>query len=129
VSADDDRSGAVRTFRIDRIEAVERTGAVVSPSEQELPRPGDWFADGSVRRATVRLGPTARWVVERYPVDEVSAPDTDGWVTARLPVASETWLVRTMLRLGPDAEIVEPVSHRDLARRAAAGLLARYRRS
>ena len=129
VSADDDRSGAVRTFRIDRIEAVERTGAVVSPSEQELPRPGDWFADGSVPRATVRLGPMARWVVERYPVDEVSAPDADGWVTARLPVASEAWLVRTMLRLGPDAEIVEPVSQRDLARRAAARLLARYRRS
>ncbi|HSJ90539.1 MAG TPA: WYL domain-containing protein [Ilumatobacter sp.] len=129
VSADDDRSGAVRTFRIDRIEAVERTGEIVAPSDQELPRPGDWFSDGTVPRATMRLGPAARWVVERYPVDEVSEPDTDGWVTARLPVASDTWLVRTMLRLGPDAEIVEPAGHRELARRAAADLLVRYRRS
>lgn len=129
VSADDDRSGAVRTFRIDRIEAVERTGAVVTPSDAELPRPGDWFADGSVPRATVRLAPAARWVVERYPVDEVSEPDAAGWVTARLPVASDAWLVRTMLRLGPDAEIVEPDDDRDLARAAAAQLLARYRRS
>lgn len=129
VSADDDRSGAMRTFRIDRIEEVERTGAIAPVSEHELPRPGDWFADGSVPRATVRLAPGARWVIERYPVDEVSEPDAAGWVTARLPVASDTWLVRTMLRLGPDAELVEPERHRGLARQAAADLLARYRRS
>lgn len=129
VSADDDRSGEVRIFRIDRIETVERTGATVAPSDRELPRPGDWFADASVPRATIRLGPAARWIVERYPVDEVGEPDASGWVTARLPVASDTWLVRTMLRLGPDAEIVEPESHRDLARRAAGDVLARYRRS
>ncbi|MFP5486846.1 MAG: helix-turn-helix transcriptional regulator [Acidimicrobiia bacterium] len=129
VSADDDRSGEVRTFRIDRIEAAERTGVTAEPSDRELPRPSDWFADGSVPRATIRLGPAARWVVERYPVDEVSDPDADGWVTARLPVASDTWLVRTLLRLGPDAEVVEPTELRELARRAAGDLLARYRRS
>lgn len=129
VTADDDRSGAVRTFRIDRIEAVERTGEVVAPSGQELPRPGDWFTDGTVPRATVRLGPAARWVVERYPVDEVSDPDGDGWVTARFPVASDTWFVRTMLRLGPDVEIVEPAGHADRVRAVADELLARYRRS
>jgi proteasome accessory factor C len=129
VSADDDRSGAVRTFRIDRIEAVERTGAIVAPSDAELPRPGQWFADATVPRLTVRLGPAARWVVERFPADEVSEPDADGWVTARLPVASESWLVRTMLRLGPDAEIVESDGHGELVRRAAVDVLARYRRS
>jgi proteasome accessory factor C len=129
VTADDDRSGEVRTFRIDRIEAVEPTGSIVAASGRELPRPGDWFADGSVPRATVRLAPSARWVVERYPVDEVSDPDADGWVTARLPVASDTWLVRTMLRLGPDAELVEPAAHRESVRGAAAAVLARYRRS
>lgn len=127
VSADDDRSGALRTFRIDRIESLERTGGTVTPSDRELPRPGDWFADGSIPRVTVRLGPPARWVIERYPVDEVSDPDPDGWVTVRLPVASEPWLVRTLLRLGPDAEVVEPESYRELAPRAAAGVLARYR--
>ena len=129
VSADDDRSGALRTFRIDRIEEAERTGAIAAPPEHELPRPGEWFADGSVPRATVRLAPAARWVVERYPVDEVSEPDAAGWVTARVPVASDTWLVRTMLRLGPDADLVEPQHLRDLARQAAVDVLARYRRS
>lgn len=129
VTADDDRSGEVRTFRIDRIETVSRTGAIAAPPERELPRPGDWFVDGSVPRATVRLAPAARWVVERYPVDEVSEPDDGGWVTVRLPVASDTWIVRTLLRLGPDAEVIEPEHLRELARRAAADLLARYRPS
>lgn len=128
VSADDERSGEQRTFRIDRIESVERTGRTTEPSDRELPRPGDWFADGSVRRATVRLAPGARWLLERNPVDEVSEPDAEGWVTARLPVASDGWWERTLLRLGADAEVVDPADDSDLAARVAARVLERYRR-
>ena len=103
VSADDDRSGEVRTFRIDRIESIEPTGEAVPPGDDPLPTPGTWFADGSVRRATIRLAPQARWVIERYPVDSVSDPEPDGWVTVQLPVASEHWLRCTMVRLGTGA--------------------------
>jgi proteasome accessory factor C len=126
VSADDDRSGELRTFRIDRIESSESTGVVVGPGDRPLPTPGDWFTDGSVRRATIRLAPGARWVIERYPVDDVGAPDANGWVTVRLPVASEQWLVRTLVRLGPDAELIEPIELIGAAHRAAAAVLARY---
>jgi proteasome accessory factor C len=129
VSADDDRSGSVRTFRVDRIVRMQPTGRTVAPSDAPLPTPGAWFNDESVRRAVIRLAPGARWVVERYPRDAVSAPDADGWVTATMPVASEQWLVRTLLRLGPDAEIVEPVEWRHLAAATAGTVLARYRRS
>jgi proteasome accessory factor C len=128
VSADDDRSGQVRTFRVDRILRAEPTGRTVAPSEAPLPTPGTWFADESVRRAVLRLSPAARWVVERYPHDDVpSRPDADGWVTVRMPVASEQWLVRTMLRLGPEAELVEPEELRDVVAAAADRVLARYR--
>ena len=129
VSADDDRSQSVRTFRLDRIQSADTTGRVVAASDAPLPTPGAWFDDESVRRAVVRLSPSARWVVERYPADEVSAPDESGWVTARLPVASEQWLVRTLLRLGPDAELVDPAEWRALVAAAAERVLARYRRS
>jgi proteasome accessory factor C len=129
VSADDDRSGEVRTFRIDRILRVEATGSSVAPSDVPLPTPGAWFADESVRRALVRLSPAARWVVERYPVDEVSDPDAEGWISVRLPVASEQWLVRTLLRLGPEAELLDPAEWRELVVAAADRVLARYRRS
>ena len=127
VSADDDRSGEVRTFRLDRIEHLGATGEIATPSDRELPTPGEWFTDASIARVTLRLAPAAHWITERYPVDEVSAPDGDGWVTARMPMASERWFVRTMLRLGPDAEIVDPVGTGEPVRAAAAAILARYR--
>ena len=129
VSADDDRSGEVRTFRIDRIESAEPTGESVGAGDQPLPTPGDWFADGSIPRATVRFGPSARWVIERYPVDQVSEPDDDGWVTVQLPIVSEHWLRCTLVRLGTGAELLEPARWRPIGTDAAGSLLERYRRS
>jgi proteasome accessory factor C len=129
VSADDDRSGEVRTFRLDRIVSAVPTGAVVAPSDAPLPVPGRWFDDESVQRAVIRLAPEAAWVIERYPVDEVGEPDASGWRTVRLPVASEQWLVRTMLRLGPNALLVQPAELQARVRAAADRVLDRYRRS
>ncbi|MEO6653653.1 MAG: WYL domain-containing protein [Ilumatobacteraceae bacterium] len=129
VSGDDDRSGEIRTFRIDRIESVEPTGRHPEASDSQLPTPGSWFTDGSIPRVTVRLGPSARWVVERFPVDSVSDADADGWVTATLPIASEPWFARTMVRLGPDAVVVEPSGWGSIGRDAATRVLAHYRRS
>jgi proteasome accessory factor C len=128
VSADDDRSGEVRTFRVDRIEAMEATGeAAGQQAIGELPTPGEWFTDASIPRVTLRLAPPAHWIVERYPADEVGEPDADGWLTARLPVASQRWFVRTMLRLGPNAEVLEPAGVVDEIGAAAARVLERYR--
>jgi proteasome accessory factor C len=127
VHADDDRSGEVRTFRVDRILAVEPTGRIAEPSSNGLPTPGAWFADASVRRVVLRLSPAAAWVIERYPVDTVEDPDDTGWRTVTLPVASEHWLVRTLLRLGPEAELVEPTELRRLVAAAAGRVLANYR--
>jgi proteasome accessory factor C len=129
VSADDDRSGDLRTFRVDRIESLQPTGHVVGPTDRELPAPGSWFDDGSVPRAVLRLAPSARWVIERFPVDSVSDADGKGWVTVTLPVASMQWLARTLVRLGPDAELLEPADWRGLGSATAARLLERYRRS
>ncbi len=129
VSADDERSGEVRTFRLDRIERFAPTGETPGASDRPLPTPGEWFTDASIARVTVRLAPAAQWITERYPVDEVSAPDDRGWVTARLPLASERWFVRTMLRLGPDAQVIDPPGGDAPVRDAAAAMLARYRSS
>jgi len=129
VTADDDRSGEVRIFRIDRIESIEPTGETPPPSDDPLPVPGAWFADGSIPRVTVRLGPQARWVVERYPVDRVDGPDADGWVTATFAVVSEPWFTRTLVRLGAQAEVLEPDEWQATARRATERVLDRYRRS
>jgi len=125
VIAADDRSGEQRTFRVDRISELVPTGETV-PVTGELAAPGHWFADGSTPRVTVRVAPAARWVFERFPVDEVSPPDTDGWVTARLPVASERWLARVLVTAGPDIELLDPGDFAGTAPTAARRILARY---
>jgi proteasome accessory factor C len=127
VTATDDRTATLRTFRLDRIESLEATGELGEPTDEPLPEPGRWFLDGGMPRVTVRLAPAARWVIETYPVDDVGEPDADGWVVARLPVASDRWLERVLVRLGDRAEVVEPARYAELGRAAAARILASYR--
>jgi proteasome accessory factor C len=122
VLADDDRSGSRRTFRIDRLESVERTGRTV---DVELAAPPErFFDDVDVPRATIRVSPNARWVLDRYPVDEVEDLD-GGWAQVRFPVASERWLARLLIRLGPDAQLIEPLDEHP-ASALARDVLARY---
>jgi proteasome accessory factor C len=127
VVAHDDRSGEVRTFRVDRIESVVDAGPAEVAAPEELPMPGEWFAEGDVARATLLVGPEGRWVIERYPVDAVSEPDDLGRCTVRLPVTSERWLERLLVRLGPAVSLLEPESMRNLAERAATRVLTNYR--
>jgi proteasome accessory factor C len=126
VVAHDERSAALRTFRLDRLVEVESAGFAEAVSTEELPRPGEWFADAAVPRATLRLAPAARWVAERYPVDEVSA-ENDGWLTVVLPVASDRWLERLLLRLGPNAHVEAPAHLAGHGRVAAQRILSVYR--
>jgi proteasome accessory factor C len=126
VGGDDHRSGEYRTFRTDRIESLERTGRFDEPDDADAPPSSvAWSADESLPRVTVRLAPAARWVVEQYPVDSTrSLPG--GAVEATFAVLSERWLERLLVRAGTDAEVVEPAHYRQLGRRAARRLLARY---
>jgi proteasome accessory factor C len=125
VVADDERSGERRTFRIDRIESIEATGEHGEPDCGEPGAVGEWFADGGLPRVTLRLSAAATWVTERYPVDGI-VELADGTIEARFPVASERWLERLLVRLGNDAEVVEPARWRTLGRDAAGRLLRRY---
>lgn len=128
VLADDDRSGERRTFRVDRMTSIEETGEpadAVDPGE--LPPAGEWFVDGSIPRATIRLPVAMLGVVDRYPIDEISEPDDAAMVTVVLPVVNQHWLATTLLRLGSAAEVIAPVEWVDLRQRAARDLLNVYR--
>ena len=128
VVADDERSGERRTFRLDRIEHLERTGRT-DPIDEEVEAPESFFADADVPRARLRLAPPARWVLDQYPVDSVNElRRPKGWVEVVLPVASQRWLSRLLVRLGPDARVVEPRIAAAEAGDLAAAMLARYRR-
>lgn len=125
VVADDDRSGERRTFRIDRIETLEATGRRV-PTDVPASAPEAFFLDADLPRAILRLSPAGRWVAEQYPVDEVREVAPPGWVEVTMPVASERWLSRLLIRLGPDAEVVSPQRARTAAADMARSILARY---
>jgi proteasome accessory factor C len=124
VWADDSRSGTRRSFRVDRIEAAARTGHTFQPDP--TPPPAAWFEQG-VPEATLLLPPAAAWLTEQYPVRSVRSLD-DGTLEVRLPVATERFLERLLVRAGPGARVLEPPELVDVGRRAAARLLARYER-
>jgi proteasome accessory factor C len=124
VLAEDGRSGERRTFRIDRIEAIEPTGMVVA-SAPDVVAPTGFFDDPDVPRAVVHLAPDALWVVEAYPTDE-ARPVGDGWTEVRLPVANDRWLARLMIRLGPSIRLIDPPVA-PITRELARTMLAHYR--
>jgi proteasome accessory factor C len=125
VLADDLDAAAERTFRIDRIEALHPTDETV-PVRDVAP-PTQWFsADEDVTSVEIVLSPGASWVAERYPVTSVH-PEPDGSVRVVLPVRSERWLARLLLRLGPDARVVAPHDWAGLAAARASSVLALYR--
>ena len=109
VLADDARSGARRTFRVDRIEELSPDRTACSDRGVRgrtvgllrrcrcSPRRAPAGARGAVDRRGVsgRLGAAAR----RSPA---------GWVEVRLPVTSDRWLSRLLIRLGPAVVAVEP---------------------
>lgn len=129
VDADDDRSGERRTFRIDRIESASPTGRTIPPPADAGTPLGEiaFFDDPALPRAVVRIAPGAGWILDQYPHDEardLSRPR--GWREVRLPIASERWLARLVVRLGPDVKVIEPRSLVESSERLAGEIAANY---
>jgi proteasome accessory factor C len=127
VVADDPAAGGQRTFRVDRIEAASVTGEPFERRPVTPPTETGWFADSpEVRRVTLVVPASGAWVAEAYPLDEAE-PLADGRVRVVLPVVSDRWLARLLLRTGPGTEVLDPPELADVGREAATRLLARYR--
>jgi len=73
----------------------------------------------------LRLRPAARWIAEYYATTEVEEQD-DGGVEVTLPARQLGWVARLLLRVGDDADVVEPAELLEEARRLARETLARY---
>lgn len=114
-----------RTFRVDRIVAARPLDEAAAPAPADAGRPSFAPADTDPR-VTVELAPAARWVVETYPVEAVEVVD-DGALRVTMAVGSLGFLESLLVRLGPDARVVEaPDELRDAGARAARRALARY---
>lgn len=115
----------VRTFRLDRVMALKIDDATFAPVAQ--PDAGTFAASEDDIRVTLELDPSAAWVAEAFPVEEVEKTGTTLRVT--LAVSSLIWLERLLLQLGTQARVVAAVPDLppDLVPAAAKKILDRYR--
>ncbi len=127
VVAWDHRADDERLFRADRIRRATRTGERFEP--RGLAGAGRALYTPTERDVRVRLllRPGARWVAEYYAV-EAEVEREDGSAEVVLPTARLGWLAGLLLRLGPDAQVLEPPELGDRVRELAERTLARYRR-
>lgn len=134
------RAGGLRRFRVDRILDVRSTGAPVCHTPDEAGH-GTAQVDGDRRPADAPFVPGPDNVVVRLAVPAGSAwiadavptldrhPRPDGRVELTLAVSSPVWFGHLLLRLGPDAEVLDPPELVAAGAAAASEVLARYERS
>lgn len=127
VVAWDHRSDAERLFRVDRVRDVRGTGEGFEP--RGLIGQGRDLYTGSAQDIRVRLSlrPGARWVAEYYQVDR--AGEEDGALVVELPTKDLAGVAKLVLRLGGEAEVLDPPELADRVRRLADQALALYRKA
>lgn len=114
--------GADRLFRIDRVARADVLDSTFEPRPTpEAPPVFDPSPQDPL--IVLDLDAGAAWVADRYPTASVSDLG-GGRLRVALRASGEAWLARLLLRLGPEAHIVE--GDGSAARRAAERILARY---
>jgi proteasome accessory factor C len=122
------RAHEVRMFRVDRI----RSGQVLDttaqpPSDADLTdlSKGLFQPDPDDPVAVLDLQPGAHWVAEYYPTERQETRP-DGVLRVWVKFSNDSWLERLVLRLGGDANLLEPTARGDAVRTRAREALALY---
>lgn len=115
---------AWRTYRLDRVGAVEVTDAAVDDHGEAPALASGWLDERpDAALVTLDLRPAGHWIVEYHPTVSVERLDA-GLLRVGLRVADPDWFRRLLLRLGPAVARVDPpeaaASARDAAREALA---------
>jgi proteasome accessory factor C len=120
-------ASALRTFRLDRIAAVDVTDIDVAPHDVELKDLSTgWFETlKDAPLVVLDLAPEAAWVAEYYPTETVNR-DEFGHHTVGLRVTDPAWLRGLLLRLAGGARVISPVGAGDSAAEAAREALDQY---
>jgi proteasome accessory factor C len=125
VAAWDLASSDERLFRADRVRRAEDTGEPFEPrglagAGRALYTPGE--ADVPVR---LRLRPGARWIADYYATTDQVEADA-GMLDVTLPARRLGWVAALLLRVGHDAEVLDPPALADDVRELARRTLAQY---
>ncbi|HLL68706.1 MAG TPA: WYL domain-containing protein [Micromonosporaceae bacterium] len=104
------RAGAVRLFRVDRIDGcVELDEPAVIPAQARATdvREGIFRPTRDLPLVTLRVGRRARWITEYYPCEEVRQEPGEHWLVS-LRASDLAWARRLVLGLGADVVVVAP---------------------
>jgi proteasome accessory factor C len=125
VAAWDVDADAERLFRADRVRSAVRAGETFAPRGLEGAGRDLYSPTGEDVSVRLRLRPAARWIAEYYATTQVKELD-DGGLDVTLPARQLGWVARLLLRVGDDAEVVEPPELDAEVQRLARETLARY---
>ena len=123
-------AGAIRHFRVDRIEEVR---LLDEPAQATLWVDSDiperiFHPDRQIPPVTMTVTGGARWVAEYYPMEEITElVEPAGALRVRMRAAGDEWLARLVLSLGGDAVIEDRPELTELVARRAEEALAAYR--
>ncbi|CKM62930.1 proteasome accessory factor C [Mycobacterium tuberculosis] len=118
----------VRLFRFDRIVDAAELGEPAVPPESARQAPPDtslFDGDLSLPSATLRVAPSASWMLEDYPIRELRQLP-DGSCEVAMTYASEDWMTRLLLGFGSDVRVLAPESLAQRVRDAATAALDAY---
>ncbi|GAA1386750.1 helix-turn-helix transcriptional regulator [Catellatospora chokoriensis] len=121
-------AGAVRMFRVDRIDAlVELDERAAPPAEAQSGdvAEGVFQPDPDAPTVTLRVGRGGRWITEYYPCESVVEVTPEEWLVS-LRVNDMDWARRLVLGLGPQVVVVAPAELADAVRDSAVQALAAY---
>ena len=118
----------VRLFRFDRIVDARALDEPSVPPEPALQGPPDtslFDADPALPSATLRVAPSASWMLEYYPM-RVLREAPDGYCEAAMTYASQDWMTRLVLGFGAEVTVMEPEALAVRVREAASAALRAY---
>lgn len=120
------RAEDLRFFRLDRILAAELSDLPAERHETPGRALGEsWFGDDAdVPSAVLDLEPSAWWMLEYYPAEDLG--EVDGLRRVRMRAGDEAWLRRLLLRHAGAVHVVEPLSLREQVADSARSALAAY---
>lgn len=122
-------AGDFRRFQVERIRAVRPLGERFEPRPvpEDLAESAGAFVGGG-RTVLARIAvPDGRGALLANLADGPIERDESGWTVVPVAVADRRFLGRLLLRLGPEARVVEPAELADARREVAAAALRRYR--
>ncbi|GCE31942.1 hypothetical protein KDA_74260 [Dictyobacter alpinus] len=121
-----------RIYRVDRFLSVSPTDTP-EPDESRIPAisPKLPYGHPSLPEVCIRLSAYGTMLMERDPhLGNAIQPDENndgsGLLRFRCPPSEYPWLLRTLLSLGPDAEVLAPETLKDQLRAAALTIAQRY---